>query len=135
MLPSSHIFFFPHFLPFVWVLPPFPFPFLGWDGWVLGFAFSPLQVFLLGVGYFFPFELSLPDNLGISWICFHLYFFLPSHPLPLGLKKNKPQTTLFSFLFFGVLHAEVCMTHVVEGERKVQGSVCVACLMQCALTL
>lgn len=118
--------------------PPFPllssFLFFLFSSVLLGFPPLFLPPLLIGAGRcwgcflsrcpggrFFPFELSLPDDFGFLG-------FLSSPP---------PNPSLFLcffvdyyYYFLCVLHAEVCMTHVVEGERlrKVQGSICVACL-------
>lgn len=116
-------FFFSHFSSVCLGFPPlFLSPFLFGAGGHQGFALSPLQV-SGGVASF-----PSPTTLGF------LEFFwpLPSSPNPSSFLGCFFFFFLvrFLFFFFAFLHAEVCMTHVVEGERlrKVQGSVCVACL-------
>lgn len=100
----SSFLFSPIFLPSFGFYPPFPFPFLGRGGRAPGFALSPLQVvFVLGEGCFFPFELSLPDDLGLSWI-----YFPPIPPLPLGFYYDLSWVTFFWRFACGGLHDPRC---------------------------
>lgn len=116
----------PIFLPSFGFYPPFSLP-LSWSGRAgAGVCFIP-RCFR---GGFVSFPSSSPSPTTWGFLGFFFFFsLLPSHPF-LWVFLH-----LILIIFFGVLHAEVCMTHVVEGERKVQSSVCVACLMRCALTL
>lgn len=128
-LPSSHLFFFffSHFSSVCLGFPPlFLSPFLFGAGGHWGFALSPLQVSVGGV-------VSFPSPTTLGFLGF--FWSLPSSPNPSSFLGCfffffSLVRFLIIFFFFAFLHAEVCMTHVVEGERlrKVQGSVCVACL-------